>query len=85
MGDQQINEWQNIKKKGMFLFILSNWIYFFYAVIETIGILLFIYLLCILFGDITINWLLFGIFFFSISIVGKFVKIVIKWKRLKKN
>ena len=87
MGNQQINKWQNIKKKGMFLFILNNWIYFFYAVIKTIGSVIIVLCLSLsnVFDKITTDYLLYIFFpaFFITYMAGASIKILMKWKRLK--
>ena len=87
MVNQQINEWQNIKAKGMFNFFLNNWIDFLYAVIETIGMLIALYLLLsIVYDEITTDDLLFICFpFFIAYMAGASTKILMKWARFKKN
>ena len=50
---------KNINQKGMFLFILNNWIYSFYAVIETIGSVVIVLCLSLsnVYDKITTNYL----------------------------
>jgi len=82
MDNQQINEWQNIRKKGMFLFIFNGRLLWFGIVIATP--IFIIYLLFVLLIDRKITPLV-GILLFIFILVEKIIKKIIEWKRLEKT
>ena len=82
MVNQQINEWQNIREKGMFPFIFNSRLLWSGIAIATP--IFIIYLLFVLLVDRkTTPWV--GILLFLFVLIEKIIKKIIEWKRLEKK
>jgi hypothetical protein len=80
MNNEQFNEWQHIKEKGLLLFIIESWKYLLIS-----GMLIFIvYLLFRLFIYRDASMLT-GLLIFIVITLEDVIKKIMKWNKLKKR